>query len=492
MALAFNVQLAQARDAARATAQRVEDVHNLERSLRAATLPTQSFKVAALADPELIEEYRVTAAAVPERLAALDDDASPGLAPLGDEVAAATRALPADLDELAAYGEARAADTDLADNPRAFELDPTLAATLAEAIDAWAEVERAAGAFEEAAAADLAADRAEVDRLQRLMVGATVLTMVASLAVADGGTYLVADSVMRRVDRLAENADRFTEGVDLLPAQASADEIGRLTDKMLLAGELLEARRQQAVVATRAKDDYIADMADALDEPLIAMTCAAERIRDDDRTSAETSEDATRVADAGRRLRELTAELVDIQGIEAGTITLAIEAVAVAEVARAAVALVRSLPAGRGLTITSHAAPDLAVVADRRRLHEVLLNLLSNAAKYNRAGGRVDVHACREGEAVRVGESDTGAGLPPEDLARLFQPFQRLGARETGVEGSGIGLVVVTKRVVEAMSGTVGVDSTVGEGSTFWFTLPSAPPFGEQGSPSLPTHLRSL
>ena len=164
-------------------------------------------------------------------------------------------------------------------------------------------------------------------------------------------------------------------------------------------------------------------------------------------------------------------------------IALAIEAVPVAEVARDAVTLVRSLPASRNLTITSNAEPDLAVVADRRRLHEVLLNLLSNAVKYNRAGGRVDLRACNEGAMVRVSVSDTGAGLAPEDVSRLFQPFERLRARESDVEGSGIGLVV-TKRVIEAMGGTIGVDSATGEGSTFWFVLPSGPPAGTEGSPT--------
>jgi CheY-like chemotaxis protein len=111
------------------------------------------------------------------------------------------------------------------------------------------------------------------------------------------------------------------------------------------------------------------------------------------------------------------------------------------------------------------------VDADRTRVKQVLINLLSNAIKYNQPGGRVDVECCLgAGGVIRISVRDTGAGLAPEQLAQLFQPFNRLGKEAGSEEGTGIGLVV-TKRLVELMGGTIGVDSAVGVGSVFWIEL---------------------
>lgn len=125
------------------------------------------------------------------------------------------------------------------------------------------------------------------------------------------------------------------------------------------------------------------------------------------------------------------------------------------------------------------------VHADRTRVKQVLINLLSNAIKYNRDYGAVIVQCQLNGEnRIRVSVRDTGTGLAPDQLSQLFQPFNRLGKESGGEEGTGIGLVV-TKQLVELMGGTIGVDSTVGVGCTFWFELAasSAPKlvFGEMG-----------
>jgi CheY-like chemotaxis protein len=115
------------------------------------------------------------------------------------------------------------------------------------------------------------------------------------------------------------------------------------------------------------------------------------------------------------------------------------------------------------------------VNADRTRVKQVLINLLSNAIKYNREQGRVEVTCALTGpERVRISVRDTGAGLPPEKMTQLFQPFNRLGQEGSAEEGTGIGLVM-SKRVVELMKGVIGVESTVGLGSVFWFELLLAP-----------------
>ena len=132
------------------------------------------------------------------------------------------------------------------------------------------------------------------------------------------------------------------------------------------------------------------------------------------------------------------------------------------------------------------------VNADRTRVKQVLINLLSNAIKYNQAQGTVVVDCTASApERIRISVKDTGAGLPPEKLAQLFQPFNRLGQEASAEEGTGIGLVV-SKRLVELMGGVIGVESTVGAGSVFWFELISAAApqlvSSEQPKPPAPLH----
>jgi len=116
---------------------------------------------------------------------------------------------------------------------------------------------------------------------------------------------------------------------------------------------------------------------------------------------------------------------------------------------------------------------DRFIFVDRQRLKQVLLNLLSNAVKYNHPGGTVTLsYAEVEGGRLRINVSDTGPGIPPDRLGQLFTPFERLGAEQTGIEGTGLGLAL-SKRLVEAMRGTLGVDTAVGRGSTFWVEFPS-------------------
>src|ERR1019366_4580554 len=128
----------------------------------------------------------------------------------------------------------------------------------------------------------------------------------------------------------------------------------------------------------------------------------------------------------------------------------------------------------RGITMTFPQFPvPCFIEADRIRLKQVMINLLSNAIKYNRANGTVVVECAQRGaERIRISVRDTGAGLPPEMLLQLFQSFNRLGRETTAEEGTGIGLVM-SKRLVELMGGTIGVESTVGVGTVFWFELNS-------------------
>jgi CheY-like chemotaxis protein/two-component sensor histidine kinase len=180
------------------------------------------------------------------------------------------------------------------------------------------------------------------------------------------------------------------------------------------------------------------------------------------------------IVDAGNHLLTLINEILNLAQIESGKVSISLEPVDLREVLEECHALTRTASAERGIRLVFPTDTTLTVNADRTRLKQVLLNLLSNAVKYNRDDGAVRVE-CTSGDEgrIRVAVQDTGAGLTPEQLRALFQPFNRLGRDKSGIEGSGIGLVL-TKRLVELMGGSIGVRSTPGSGSTFWIDLRSA------------------
>ena len=177
---------------------------------------------------------------------------------------------------------------------------------------------------------------------------------------------------------------------------------------------------------------------------------------------------------AGWYLLKLINEILDLAQIESGKLSLSPEPVSLAEVMVECQAMIEPQGQKRGIRMTfPRFDVPYFVGADRTRLKQVLINLLSNAIKYNQPGGTVVVDCTASTpERTRISVRDTGAGLPPEKLTQLFQPFNRLGQESSAEEGTGIGLVM-SKRVVELMGGVIGVESTVGVGSVFWFELSS-------------------
>jgi CheY-like chemotaxis protein/two-component sensor histidine kinase len=205
-----------------------------------------------------------------------------------------------------------------------------------------------------------------------------------------------------------------------------------------------------------------------------------------DKLTPEQAEGVQQILRGGVHLLELINEVLDIARIEAGQLSLSPEPVRVGEVVTHVVNLVRPLGTTRRITISAKPDRDgtLHVHADRQRLTQILMNLISNAVKYNREGGRVEVSSETRGSVVRISVVDTGPGIPPEKRALLFQPFARLGAEQSPIEGTGLGLAV-SKGLTEAMAGSIGVDSRVDAGTTFWVEFPrtTAP---ERGRPAVP------
>jgi CheY-like chemotaxis protein len=196
--------------------------------------------------------------------------------------------------------------------------------------------------------------------------------------------------------------------------------------------------------------------------------------------TASQKENIAQILQAGWHLLKLINEVLDLAVVESGKMSLSPESVSLAEVISECQAMMEPQAKQRGISMTF---PQLDIPyyvhADRTRVKQVLINLLSNAIKYNREQGTVEVKCTTTSpEHIRISVKDTGAGLPPEKLTQLFQPFNRLGQESRAGEGTGIGLVM-SKRVVELMEGAIGVESTVGVGSVFWIELllSSAPTF---------------
>jgi signal transduction histidine kinase len=177
------------------------------------------------------------------------------------------------------------------------------------------------------------------------------------------------------------------------------------------------------------------------------------------------------INNSGQHLLNLINEILDISRIESGRIIVTLRAVALDALIRDCVGIITLQASERGITLEVGDVTGALVRADQQRLRQVLLNLLSNAIKYNRPQGRVNVSTEIVGDDVQVSVSDTGLGISPEMVERLFIPFDRLNVEATGVEGTGLGLAL-SKNLTEAMGGSLFFDSTPGKGSVFTIQLP--------------------
>ena len=283
-------------------------------------------------------------------------------------------------------------------------------------------------------------------------------------------------STGRLMDVLYNAAVYRDDKGQVLGAFAAARDVTerKFLDQVLLEKNVeLERARAVAEKANLAKSEFLSSMSHELRTPLNAILGFAQLMASD---SPEPTEKQKRsllqVLNAGWYLLELINEILDLAQIESGKTTLSLEPVSLTEVMNDCCALVEPQVNQRGIDLKFLPLDmDHFVEADRTRLKQVLINLLSNAIKYNKPGGTVTLASAQVApDLIRVSVRDTGVGLTQAQMAQLFQPFNRLGKEFGPEEGTGIGLVV-TKRLVELMGGTMGVDSAVGVGSEFWINV---------------------
>lgn len=232
-------------------------------------------------------------------------------------------------------------------------------------------------------------------------------------------------------------------------------------------------RLAEAQRANEAKSQFISRMSHELRTPLNAILGFGQLLSLT-KLDRRQHDHLHYIMTAGKQLLGLINEILDIARVESGELRISPESVAVGAAITAAIDLVAPIAEAREITLTIEPSEnEIWVQADVQRLNQVLLNLLTNAIKYNRDGGHVTVRATCGGDVARIGVADDGAGIPPALIGRLFEPFDRLGAEQSSVDGTGLGLALA-KGMVEAMGGTITVDSRLGHGSVFTVELRTA------------------
>jgi signal transduction histidine kinase len=306
---------------------------------------------------------------------------------------------------------------------------------------------------------------------RNLLIGVGAGSLALALALGLLLSWSVVAPLRRTQAHLATIAGGDFAGHVEVP---NRDEIGALAADVNRMNDELGRLYRELETASRHKSDFLATMSHELRTPLNAIIGFSEVLHEqmfgelNERQLAYVKD----VLAAGRHLLELINDVLDLAKIEAGRMELTLSKVAIPEVLRSAVSMHSERAERGGITLGFTTDPaEIEIVADERRLRQIVFNLLSNAVKFTPAGGRVDVSARRDSDSVEIAVADTGPGIPAEDLEAIFEEFEQSsgGKKE---EGTGLGLPL-SRKLVELHGGRLWVDSEPGHGSTFRFTLPA-------------------
>jgi signal transduction histidine kinase len=287
----------------------------------------------------------------------------------------------------------------------------------------------------------------------------------------------------REVDVLTHFQTRSVLGVPLRTKEKTIGVLEAVNKREGVFGEedvrLLQALGAQAAIAIEnsrlfQQSDLVSEMVHELRTPLSALTAAAHLLRRPDLPSDQRHKLSETVYGEVVRLNEMATDFLELARLESGRGKFVREPVHLGGLVRECLEIVRPQADAEGVTLEAGTDPPLTPVqGDRNRMKQVLLNLLTNAVKYNRRGGQVRIDLASEGTEVIIAVTDTGRGIPPESIPHIFERFYRVPEREGYVGGTGLGLVI-TKRIIEGLQGSISVKSEAGQGSTFYVRLPAA------------------
>lgn len=277
---------------------------------------------------------------------------------------------------------------------------------------------------------------------------------------AKNGTLYWIDSTIAPIKDVDGTIDRYISiGLDV-------------TERKYHEVELIAAK-QEAESANNAKSEFLSNMSHELRTPMNAVMGFSQLLQSDDTLTAEQKDSVQEITMGGKHMMTLINEVLDLSNIEAGKLKFSLEDCNLNNILKECLTFIESLAVNQSIRLFNNINPttNYTIHVDYTRFKQVMLNLLSNAIKYNREKGTVTLSCdVMDNNQLRINVSDTGHGLTEKELQRLFKSFVRIGEYK-GVDGTGIGLVI-TKRLVELMGGTVGVESEIGKGSHFWVQVP--------------------
>jgi signal transduction histidine kinase len=307
---------------------------------------------------------------------------------------------------------------------------------------------------------------------RNLFIGVAVGAIVLALLLGFVLSWSVIGPMQRIDARLAGIASGdFSGHVDV----DNRDELGALAANVNRMNDELRRLYTELEETSRHKSEFLASMSHELRTPLNAIIGFSQVLREEmfGKVNEKQAEYLDDILSSGNHLLSLINDVLDLSKVEAGQVELEVEPFSLRDALERGVVMVRERANQDGVQVELAADPELDVVeGDERRIKQVIFNLLSNAVKFTPAGGAVDVHAVRVNGEVRISVADTGPGIAPGDHVRIFEEFQQTGAGLEQLEGTGLGLAL-SKRLVELHGGRIWLESELGKGSTFVFTLPA-------------------
>jgi signal transduction histidine kinase len=318
----------------------------------------------------------------------------------------------------------------------------------------------------------IARNASSLESSRALFIGVSAGALVLALLLGFVLSWSLIGPIQNIDNRLAGIASGdFSGHVEV----ENRDELGALGANVNRMNEELRRLYLELEAASQHKSEFLANMSHELRTPLNAIIGFSQVLRDEmvGSVNPKQSEYLDDIISSGNHLLSLINDVLDLSKVEAGQVELDVHPFSLREALERGVVMVRERATEDGVRVAFEAAPEIDVVdGDERRIKQVIFNLLSNAVKFTPAGGEVDVSAMRVNGEVRVSVADTGPGVDPEDHERIFEEFRQTESGLEQHEGTGLGLAL-SKRFVELHGGRIWIESELGRGSTFVFTLPA-------------------